>query len=58
MKEFDKLHQGLSATYFITTQKMLEKVAITKAKMLLQMKCYIEQDSYLNCNKRGYLMDN
>ena len=57
MKEFDKLHQGLSATYFITTQ-MLEKVATTKAKILLQMNCYIERDSYHNCNKRGYLMDN
>ena len=30
-KEFGKLHQGLGETYFITAQKVLEKVAITKA---------------------------
>ena len=56
-KEFGKLCQWSGETYFITVQKELGKVYITKAKLLLQMKCSTELVSCHTCDKCGYLMD-
>ena len=36
-KEFSKLRQGSGGTYFITVQKIFEKVSISKAKLLLNL---------------------
>ena len=36
-KEFGKLRQGSGGTYFITVQQVLEKVAISKTKLMLQL---------------------
>lgn len=56
-KKFGKFRQGLGGIYFITAQQVLEKVATTKAKLLLQINCSIEAVSCHTCNKCGYLMD-
>ena len=36
-KEFGKLRQGSGGTYFITVQQALEKVAISKTRLLLSL---------------------
>lgn len=42
VKEFGKLRQGSGGTYFITVQEILEKIAINKTKLLLTLKCSLE----------------
>ena len=36
-KEFGKLRQGCGGCYFITVQQIMENVAISKTKLLLQL---------------------
>lgn len=60
-KEFGKLRQGSGGTYFINVQKVIEKLNINKAKLLLTMNCEdIDLMSYENghhCEKCGFLLD-
>ena len=59
-KEFSKIRQGSGGTYFITVQQVLEKLNITKIKLLFKLDL---DPSNLNvevghaCNKCGYLFD-
>ena len=45
-KEFSKLRQGSGGTYFITVQQILEKLNISKAKLLLKLNRETVNDLY------------
>nr|XP_047135436.1 uncharacterized protein LOC124812623 [Hydra vulgaris] len=59
-KEFSKLRQGSGGTYFITVQQVIEKLNISRAKLLLSLNnpavdiCFDTTHSYPNC---GFLLD-
>ena len=56
-QEFGKLQQGSGETHFITVQHVLEKVAISKTKLLLPLDPNSEvfQAGY-QCEKCGFLL--
>ena len=45
-KEFSKLRQGSGGTYFKTVQQILEKLSISKAKLLLKLNSETVNDLY------------
>ena len=59
-KEFGKLRQGSGGTYFITIQKILEKLDIQKARFLLKLNvdpADFRVDPGHSCDKCLYQMD-
>ena len=59
-KKFGKLRQGCGGTYFITVQQMLEKVGISKRKLLLNLDLNIDVFSIFSIHSRdqcGYILD-
>ena len=59
-KEFGKLRQGTGGTLFLTVQAVMEKLSITKTKLLLKLNADVDNlnvDSGHQCDQCGYLLD-